>query len=246
VAAAPDGRSALTAVGRCLARWELPDLRAAGGEVAWANDVTGLALSADGRTLAVTDHAGRIHIGGLGGEPPRHCLTAPGQPPLFGAALTPDGAVLATRGHNGDVLLWDTRTPGLLRTLAGHRSPVNALAFSPDGRLLATASDDRTIKLWDWQAGRLVHDLVGHQAGVHCLAFSPDGRTLASGGDDTTVRLWRPDTGHQVLEFTEHQDRVWCVAFSPDGQILASAGQVPGGGGVVHVRAAGAPAAGPP
>jgi WD40 repeat protein len=245
VAAASDGRSVLTAVGTCLARLDLPDLREAGGEPPWADAVTGLALSADGRTLAVTDHAGRIHLG-VDGEPPCCNLTAPGQPPLFGAALTPDGAVLATRGHGGDVLLWDTRTRGLLRTLAGHRSQVNALAFTPDGRLLATASNDRTVKLWDWQAGRLVHDLVGHQAGVHCLAFSPDGRVLASGGDDTTVRLWRADTGHQLLEFTEHQDRVWCVAFSPDGQTLASAGQVPGGGGVVHVRSTGAPGAGPP
>jgi WD40 repeat protein len=201
-----------------------------------------VALSADGRTLAVTTHAGRIHLGDWGGVPSQSSLQAPDEPPLFGAALTPDGTVLATRGHRGDVLLWDTRTRSPVRQLLGHRLPVNALAFAPDGSLLATASDDQTVKLWDWRTGRLVHDLIGHGAAVHCLAFSPDGKDLASGGDDAAVRLWQVDTGHELLTFCEHQDRVCAVAFSPDGRTLASAGRAPGGAGVVHIRAVGAPA----
>src|SRR5262249_39241670 len=149
--------------------------------------VNGLALAANGRTLAVTDNVGRIHLGDRVLGQPKHCLTAPGDPPLDGAALTPDGRVLATRRHRGDLLRWDIHDRILIGPLPGHRLPVNALAFSPDGTLLATASDDRAVKLWDWRAGRLALDLVGHRAPVQCVAFSPDGKCLASGGDDRVV-----------------------------------------------------------
>jgi WD40 repeat protein len=196
-------------------------------------------LCARGRLGAAADSWGRIFCWPEGGGP-RSSWTVPGEPPLLGVALTPDGNTLATRGHGGDVLLWDVRARALRGTLTGHRLPVNDLAFAPDGAVLATASDDHTIKLWDWRARQLIHTLAGHGAAVESVAFCPDGKALASGGADATVRLWRTDSGHELLTFTEHRGRVRCVAFSPDGRTLASAGEVPGQGSEVLQREAAA------
>jgi WD40 repeat protein len=63
-------------------------------------------------------------------------------------AFSPDGRTLASGHYDKVVRLWDVKTGKLLRTLRGHRQPVNSVAFSPDGTILASGSGDSTVKLW--------------------------------------------------------------------------------------------------
>lgn len=151
--------------------------------------------------------------------------------PVYDAAISPDGRLIATGGADGTVRLWDTQTGQTLFTLTGATGAVWGVAFSPDGRRLAGASRDGTVRLWNTATGEELATLAGHLGGVLDVAFSPDGSLLATGGEDETVRLWQLTddaassavAGHPVSTIAPQRGLVWGVAFSPDGATLATA-----------------------
>jgi WD40 repeat protein len=165
--------------------------------------VVGMALSPDGRLLAVaSDHSGirdtyRLSLWDVAAGKERwreeHTLET-----FTCAAFSPGGDLLATGGTH--VRLWEAATGKELGELAHARG---CLAFSPDGKILATLSWGDAILLWEVATGRLRRRFAGH--GISCLAFSPDGRLLASGGHDTLVMAWdvlRPgDLADKAPEF---------------------------------------------
>lgn len=122
----------------------------------------------------VTAHEGRVHM----------------------LELSPDGARLATAGHDHTARLWDAATGEALAVLYGHTDDVRDIAFAPDGATLATASDDGTVRLFSARDGALRATLAGHEAAVRRVAWSPDGTRLVSASADGTARLWhRGDSG---------------------------------------------------
>src|SRR4051794_2298814 len=68
-------------------------------------------------------------------------------------AAPPNGAVIASGGINGSILLWNTIKGKLIRSFVGHRAFVGALAFTPNGKELLSGSSDRTARLWDVETG---------------------------------------------------------------------------------------------
>ncbi|WP_075732641.1 nSTAND1 domain-containing NTPase [Streptomyces acidiscabies] len=181
--------------------------------------VNALALSADGRTLAVgltttslaksgapAAQTGEVELWSLTDpRTPRRlsqALSAHGQG-ITSVALSPDGKVLAAgggtaQGGQGAVLLklWDTSDPARPKPLpdpkGGHTSVINQVAFSPDGRTLATASSDYRVLLWnltDPHRPTPANQLMLGSA-ADSVAFSPDGQLLATGDTSGGVNLW--------------------------------------------------------
>jgi WD40 repeat protein len=126
-------------------------------------------------------------------------------------ALSPDGALLATRNFlRAEVHLWDATTLKERFTLgrtddgpAGNGAGTettgvlpNDLVFSPDGRCLAAGGRNRQLCLWDVARGTLLWELP-LQAGqaVERFAFSPSGRVLATIQADRTVTLYEVVSG---------------------------------------------------
>ena len=192
-------------------------------------DEIGLALSPDGRTLAVTPPIVILDVtapsGTLG-----HALPDDERYPTFSA----DGHVLATVTQSSqlrDVHLWANVKvkPTYVGTIStGHTVPVTAKAFSPDGRILAIASKDGTARLWNLRGPRhpaLTAVLTGHVDEITAVMFSLDGHTLATVSKDHTARLWNlRDPRHPALiaTLTGHTDEITAVTFSPDGHTLAT------------------------
>ncbi|HIQ00087.1 TPA: hypothetical protein EYH33_06065, partial [Candidatus Bipolaricaulota bacterium] len=96
----------------------------------------------------------------------------------------------ATGGWDKLIILWDTATWQVVRTLSGHSWRVNGVAFSPDGQYLASCSSDRTVRLWEVATGRELAALAGHEDSVTAVAFRPQGDLVASAGADTVIILW--------------------------------------------------------
>ena len=133
-------------------------------------------------------------------------------------AFSPDGWVLASRGKDHTVQLWNPATGQQLRALTGHTGPVRSVAFSPDGQVLASAGYDNTARLWNPATGQQLRALTGQ-----IIAFSLDGQFLASADNDFTIRLWNPATGQQLRTLRGHTNRIHSLAFG-SGPVLASAG----------------------
>jgi WD40 repeat protein len=141
---------------------------------------------------------------------------------LAGAAVSPDGLLLAFADKRLGIRLVRANTYSDVCRWDAHAGGIWSLAFSPDGTRLLSASEDQTVGVWDVSTGALVARLVGHSAQVLCAAMSPDGTRIASGGRDGIVRLW--DTTHfeNIAQLGGHTDYIYCLVWSPDGQQLIS------------------------
>ena len=148
-----------------------------------------------------------------------------------GLAFRPDGRTLAVVCADYRVLLVDSRSGAVLRSLdPGIRTkPFNAnlwtsngdARFSPDGRFLLTWERVPTLHVWDPDSGRLLHTLK-HTERVENAAFNPRApHILATGGRDSTIRVWDLDQGKLLVQLQQPR---WTqmLQFSPDGSELIS------------------------
>jgi WD40 repeat protein len=119
---------------------------------------------------------------------------------VYYTAFSDDGALLASCGQDGRVLVWDTGSLDVKRSYVGHTGPVFSVSFWPLGnndRLLSCGMDG-TVKLWQKKTGRLVFTGTDHKAPVYAACFNWAGTLIASAGESMTVivyELSRIDSG---------------------------------------------------
>jgi WD40 repeat protein len=184
---------------------------------------TVLALSRDGRLLAVGIKRSGVVVCDLGQNGREHPLDIP-VPNVSDLTFAPDGRTLAIATvQAGGILLWDVEAGRPRMTLRGHRDRVWPLVFSPDGRsLVSVATSEQMVLIWALDAGR--PRLRLNAPGTVWLAYSPDGCTLgmlASTGK--TVQLWDARTGALLRTIADRSVPLHWAAFSTDGRLLATA-----------------------
>jgi RNA polymerase sigma factor (sigma-70 family) len=213
VAISPDGRRLIAVENNGTAYvWDL----ASGKELQGlkARSGFGLALSPDGKTLAVGEGADKAQqqfaLWDLTtGKQMREVGAT--RRPVSALAFSPDGKVVA----------------------AGDCTPVGMVRPGVD-------SCACTIRLWDAATGRKRLEFKGHSGGVTAVAFARDGLTLVSTSHDATLRIWDPVTGQQVRKIQVpddsfaspgddpnrvkgvHYGGLLSVAYSADCRLLAS------------------------
>jgi WD40 repeat protein len=158
-----------------------------------------LAMSADGRLLAVSSDCGaRVW------KWPSREEIAPNDQAHRGSvgrlATTRQGEVV-TASDDGTIRVWDPITQRQ-RLLLQHDKWVRDIAVSPDGTHLASSALDDSVRLWDLASGRQIYRLPGHgrMGGTRAVAFAPDGQSFGSFGDDCYLRMWDVRTGKALLE----------------------------------------------
>ena len=229
----PDGR--LIAVGlkkRGIALRHASSLTPVGAPLLQTGgEVTGLAFSRDGRTLAAVTQNGMATVWDVKSRSLRRGPFRVDPTTAVGVSISADGTMLATAGENG-AELWDVATG----TSIGHMGDYTALgdiAFSPTGPLVAFVRDGYLaggggdVEVWDSARRSRITKILVDDVSVFgwAIAFSPDGRTVATGGLDTLVHLWDVRSGTLVRELKQNVgSAVLSLEFSPDGSILAMSG----------------------
>jgi len=183
------------------------------------NDITDVAFSPDGATLASWSRDNKVILWDVKSGEILHTLTGHTDS-VRSVAFSPDGSTLASGSDDGTIILWDAKSGEKLHTLIKHTRIVECVAFSPDGTTLASGSWDTTIILWDARSGDMLRTLAWHSLGVLDIAFSPDNSTLASGAGDTAIILWDVKSGDMLRWISGNKHEVEGVYFSPDGNTL--------------------------
>jgi WD40 repeat protein len=183
-----------------------------------------LAFTPDSRqALIIGDKTATLM--GLGRSPSRKVLSGHFDR-ILTAALSPDGAMVATASADSTIRLWEAATGKSLTVLRGHEGDVTGLAFSADGRMLASRGADDTLRLWRVIAGRVLRDATDV---VYDARFSPDGRWVATGGKDGVARLYDMTTG-RPRTLAAAPGGISAVAFNAQGRVLAAGATAQGGG----------------
>ncbi len=209
---------ALPASSELITRANVTRLRAL-TTISGKNDVYSLAVSPDGRLLALGLESG-VELWDLS-TMQRTARLGPYGGIVPALAFSPDSRSLAVGSWDRNLDLWDTASGEKVRPFTGHTDWVAKVDFSPDGKLLASVGNDNKLFVWDAASGaplRMVD--LGHWASD--VSFSPDGKLLAVTGWDTATTIYQLDDWSTYAIIPYQPDRyVLNLKFSPDGRTLA-------------------------
>lgn len=185
--------------------------------------VTAMALSSDGKGLAIGQWPLRIELVDLDTRRPIRSFAPQGEPRRLvkQVALSGEGKLMVTATDGGRLEWWDLSTGRSLGAMDAHVSfardaePVLSMAFSPDGASLATSGADGTIRLWNTHTRERTRMLaekslfeLWSNADLRpepcCLVFTDGGNALFSGHYDRLVRVWATRRSGPAERSTQH------------------------------------------
>lgn len=208
------------------------------------DDLTGLAISADGRTLAYTTEKNAT-IYDLGGSDSTSIIAREkGQ--FNELAFSRDGTELLIACDDNTAIRWDiaekkVRRPytGLLNdrdrggldydpnfywqsAIAKYIRFKNNILISRDGKSLIKGKLGTRVKQWDIGTGKVVTEFVGHKKAVLCYALSTDGKHLLTGGGDGKIILWDVERGDSLLVINAYREPIFDIHFSHNESAVIS------------------------
>ena len=189
--------------------------------------VTGVAISADARAIAVTGQTGIVRVFDAKTGRAISVSSSGTNAPIGAPAFASDGSRLVTSTEAGQILVWNVAAGRIERTLVGHHahgciagaSAITDLAVT--GPRVVAAGCDGRILAWQLDTGELVRSIDVQPLGeTFAFAVSPDGSLYAAGLANGTVRVFDAVTGQPRAELVGHA-RVNAMRFTSDGKLLS-------------------------
>jgi WD40 repeat protein len=189
--------------------------------------VQAIALSPDGKTVAVGEASGAIKLWNVADAKDPKTL-AGHTAAVTGLRFLPGGAKIVSGSLDKTIRLWnaaDGTAAGQVET----PTPINAVALVGDGAQVAAGGADNVVRLWTLPAEAAAQftagpQLAGHTGPITALATSPAEKTqLISASADGSIRQWNL-ADNQMIREIKHGAAITAMAVRPDGKQIASAG----------------------
>jgi cytochrome c len=220
VAFLPDGRAVTGGQDGRVALWPHEATRDPAILIRHDAPVAGLAVSADGSTVASASWDGTASLTGIAaGDEEGTARRLSGHAGNVNAvAFLPDGR-LVSAGYDLTLRIWPLQGQGapVVYTLP---TPLNALVVAPDGQIVASGADG-IIRLVDSDTGAI--EEIGAQSGqpTVAMAMSADGARVAAASINGTVAIVDRAAQTVALTLPGNGTPVWSLAFEPnDGALL--------------------------
>jgi WD40 repeat protein len=203
----------------------------------------GLAVSADGRVVAVLDASQKARLLAADtGKELRELMILGGVSLASGhLAFAPDGASVAglvigasiagakpaanVSLANG-IVVWGAASGRPTRKFETSAVGLSEITWAPDGRTLATGNEDGSVSIWEVASGKERLRFPGLRSGtVAGLAYGPGGDVLVGAGrDERMVYFWEAATGAELGRLRGHRGGITSLALTADGRTLVTGG----------------------
>ncbi|HZZ81146.1 MAG TPA: c-type cytochrome domain-containing protein, partial [Gemmataceae bacterium] len=189
--------------------------------------VHAVAVSADGKSAATGDEAGRIRIWEIASGKSIREIAAH-QAAVTGLAFSADGAAIYSASLDKSLASWtvvDGKSAG--KTTVGQA--LHGMILANRGASVVTGDAEGNVHIWDGAALRNAsakpsREIKAHKKIVTALATIPGADAeFLSGGADGFVRRWNVVSGEKIRE-VDNGAPVMALAVRLDGKQLATAG----------------------
>ncbi|HTF19785.1 MAG TPA: caspase family protein, partial [Chryseolinea sp.] len=92
----------------------------------------------------------------------------------------------------------------------------NNIILSRDGKSLIKGKLGTRLKQWDIASGKVVMEYVGHEKAALCYELSADGTRLITGGGDGKIILWDTQSGDSLQTLDAYREPIFDIHFSSD------------------------------
>jgi WD40 repeat protein len=230
MAFAPDGKTLASGSFQELTLWDVEKGEPTKRLTGFADRVTCIAYSADGKFFATGGGAptedGEIKVFDAAGKLQTDIKNGHSDT-VFAVAFSPDGKLLATGAADKFVKVFELPTEAgkpakFVKAFEGHTHHVMGVGWTPDGKKIASCSADNFVKVWDYEKGEKIRDMQGHTKQVTTLFFVGKTPQFVTGSGDASVRMWNADNGGNIRTFPGANDFVYAVSTSTDGTVVAT------------------------
>ena len=190
-----------------------------------SGDVTALAFSPDGKTLAAADSSYELTLWEIPSGKLRTKLNGVGTS-TNRVCWSPDGKIIYGTASN-HWIAWDAVSGKEKIKIEAKmaRTVASTIALSPDGKKLAAAGNS-LVKFWETESGDAVAEYEVHpNYPANWLAFSPDGKSVVTTSNDRTAQVSEVATGAGTTYTCG--GRVSFAEFSANGKTLFVVDQSP-------------------
>lgn len=226
----PDGKTMVTHAYDTIRVWDVKS----GQELKQfpcSGSCFGLAVSPDGKQVAVSFNAGKIiDVIDLADGKAIHHLKCPGRDghnvhKVHSLTFSSDGKSLFTSDDDNGYI-WDLTT-GKQKSSFSHPGQLNegvwTVAFSENGKYLATGFGDTDyFDVWEVATGKWLKKFTPPSRWEKGIALSKRGDLLALSGG-TSIELWQLPSGEKVHRLEDRNAAFGPLAFSPEDSLLAVA-----------------------
>lgn len=203
------------------------------------DDLTGLAISPDGQTLASATEKSIVFWNTTNGDS-LTAIQAKDKGDFHEVAFALNNKALLIASDDNTSFSWNFSEHKVDKVLTGYlnqrgdgglnydpnfywQSAIakyvrlkNSLLISNDGKTLLKGKFGSKVKQWDIATGRTVMEFVGHKKAVLCYDLSNDGKRLLTGGGDGKIVLWDMERGDSLQVIHTYREPIFDIQFSAD------------------------------